>query len=307
MRLINLFALLFLFLLVACDNGKKDFMTLKKGEILLDVDAEMYSLNGKVLGKTADDFLASDDILIAPLDRELKRIRQTEQEELVAKLLIDENHSYDVFLKSIATMTFNGYDEIKFVIGSSYKDIFHYYHIHYDAWHFNSCELFLWRMKWSRLNYERNRQTLSVDDFIEILEKQGAGIRINKKECVENYNALDLQLNLYRKDDGNAYVISLNESYFNKSRLFDGYSFYTFNNEDDLWKFVEDVRSRVKSQTEQKPDKKENGVLRLLTDVLNGPNKIVLAFENDALMKDLAPLFKKLNTYGYRFTFSRAR
>ena len=56
-------------------------MTPKTGEVVLDINAEEFSLNGKVLGKTTTDISASDDLLIESLDKELKRIRGLEQEE----------------------------------------------------------------------------------------------------------------------------------------------------------------------------------------------------------------------------------
>ena len=48
MRLVNLFAILSLFFLEAC-NEEKEFLTPKPGEIVLDGRADVYSLNGKVL------------------------------------------------------------------------------------------------------------------------------------------------------------------------------------------------------------------------------------------------------------------
>ena len=99
----------------------------------------------------------------------------------------------------------------------------------------------------------------------------------------------------------------MNEAYFNKGSQFDGYNFYTFNNDADLWKFIENIRLKVDRQTEKKPETKQDRVLRLLIDVLNGPNNITLVFEKDVLMKDIAPIIKKLNTYGYRFAFDVTR
>ena len=92
------------------------------------------------------------------------------------------------------------------------------------------------------------------------------------------------------------------ETFFNESRPFDGFNFYTFDNEADLWKFIEDIRSRVESQ-----NKEQNKVLKLLVDTLVGPNNISLAFEKDIPMKDIAPIIKKLNGYGYRINFSVVR
>ena len=52
-------------------------------------------------------------------------------------------------------------------------------------------------------------------------------------------------------------------------------------------------------QTEKKSEMKLERVLRSF-----GPNEITLIFEKDVLMKDIAPIIKKLNTYGYKITFT---
>ena len=65
-----------LLLLAACDSAKKDFMTPKQGEVVIDVNTEEYSLNGIVIGKTAFDIMLNVDLLIEPLDNELKEIRR---------------------------------------------------------------------------------------------------------------------------------------------------------------------------------------------------------------------------------------
>jgi hypothetical protein len=76
-----------LFLLAACDNGKKEFMTPISNEPVLDVNLDEYSLNGNVIGKTATDISAIHDLLIEPLESELNKKRKTELEE--AFLFID--------------------------------------------------------------------------------------------------------------------------------------------------------------------------------------------------------------------------
>ena len=158
------------------------------------------------------------------------------------------------------------------------------------------CGLVVQQMKGLRYKYLRNRQRLSLAEMIDM--------DIKDRKCVEDYEGLDLLLSLYRTNDGIAYVVSLNEAYFNKESRFDGYNFYTFNNDADLWTFIEDIRSRVERQIEKKPETKQDRALKLLVDVLNGPNKITLVFEKDVLMKDIAPVIKKLTAYGYKVSFA---
>jgi len=295
-----------LFLFAACDSAKKEFETLKEGEILLDVNTEEYSLNGKVLGKTANDISAIDDVIDKPLYKELCDTRGKFLEEALgngesidifelAKLHVDDNLSYVDFYKALSSMYFCGYSDFNIAIGTNYKDIFY---LSIPTTDYMWCGFVIQRMKGLRYKYLRNRQKLSLSEMSEI--------DVEDRVCVEDYEGLDLLLSFYRKDDGIAYVVSLNEAPFNKGSQFDGYNFYTFNDENDLWKFIEDVRSRVNRQIGNMPGKKEDKVLRLLANA-HGPNKITLAFQKDVLMKEIAPIIKKLNTYGYSFAFDVTR
>lgn len=301
-----LFLFITLFLLAACDSAKKDFETLKEDEIILDINTEEYSLNGTVIGKTAIDISAIDDFIDKPLHKEVCRVRTKFQEDALrrgesgdgfdfAKLHVDGNLSYGDFYKAFSSMFFCGYSVFDIAIGSNYKDVFR---LSIPSTNYMWCGLVILRMKGLRYKYLRNRQRLSLDEMSEI--------DVKDRECVENHETLDLLLSFYRKDDGIAYVVSLNEAYFNKGSRFDGYNFYTFNNDADLWKFIEDIRSKVDRQIGNMPGKKEDKVLRLLANA-HGPNNIILAFQKDVLMKDIAPIIKKLKTYGYRFTFDVTR
>ena len=302
--LVNLFLTLSLFLLAACNEEKKEFMTPKPDEPVLDVNVDEYSLNGTVLGKTATDISAIDSLLIEPLYKEVCEVHAKYLEEALgtqetilfkAKLHVDENLSYGDFYKSLVSMIYAGYDEISYVIGSNYKDVLHFSSIRRDPM-FSSCGFFLFKLRWYRLKNLRNRQKLSIGEILEMHTKDEK----IEKECYEKNSSLDLLLSYYPKGDGNAYVVSLNETFFNESRPFDGFNFYTFDNETDLWKFIENIRSRVESQDKHK---EQNKVLKLLVDTLVGPNNISLAFEKDILMKDIASIIKKLNGYGYRINF----
>ncbi|WP_139255968.1 hypothetical protein [Fibrobacter sp. UWB12] len=110
-------------------------MTPKPDEPVVDVNVDEYSLNGTVLGKTAIDISANQELLIVPLESELKKKRKNEEEEAlknnqpvdefgVAKLHVDENLSFDDFYKITATMGFVGYSTINYVIGENYKDVY---------------------------------------------------------------------------------------------------------------------------------------------------------------------------------------
>ena len=290
-----------LFLLAACDSAKKEFETLKEGEILLDVNTEEYSLNGTAIGITFIDISADDDFYNKPIRTELCDAKARYQKYVrrnglplydLAKLHVDDNLSYGDFYKSLISMELCGYSELNIAVGSNYKDIFY---LSIPSVDYMWCDFVIREMKEIRYKCLRYCQKLSFDEIL----KMG----IKDRECVQNYEGLDLVLSFYSKGDGIAYVVSLNEAYFNKGSRFDGFNFYTFNNDADLWRFIENVRLRVERQTEKKSEMKQDTVLSLLVDSVNGSNKITLVFEKDVLMKDIVPIIKKLNTYGYRFAF----
>ena len=297
-----------LLLLAACNEEKKEFMTPKPDEPVLDVNVDEYSLNGMVLGKTATDISAIDDVYDNPLHKEACELRAKAQEKALrnnqpgdgfvsVKLHVDENLLYGDFYKSLFSMRSCGYWVFKIAIGSNYKDAFQ---LSLSTPNYMWCGLVRLSMKALRYKYLRNRQKLSLEEMLyKDVEK-----RKDQIECVKDYSSLDLLLSYYPKGDGNAYVVSLNETFFNESRPFDGFNFYTYDNETDLWKFIENIRSRVESQDKHK---EQNKVLKLLVDILAGPNNIALAFEKDIPMKDIAPIIKKLNGYGYRINFSVVR
>ena len=93
-------------------------------------------------------------------------------------------------------------------------------------------------------------------------------------ECARRY--IDLSLTL-RSNEEFSYVVSLNET-----GLIGGGKFYTYQNLDDLWKLIEDLRLRHELQ-----DKEDR-------------NKILVVLEKDMLIKNLVPVVKKLKALGYK-------
>jgi hypothetical protein len=68
----------------------------------------------------------------------------------------------------------------------------------------------------------------------------------------------------------------------NESGLIDGAKFYTYENIDDVWKFIEDIRLRRELQDKEDCD------------------QIFVVLERDMMVKNLAPVAKKLKTLGYK-------
>lgn len=89
-----------------------------------------------------------------------------------------------------------------------------------------------------------------------------------------------MNLSFVRKNDGFFYELSLNET-----GLIDGVKIYSFEKDVDLWNFIEKVRSR--NDLRVKEDKDE----------------IAISLQKSVLMKDLAPIIKKLNSYDYRIYY----
>ena len=252
-------------------------------------------MNGTVIGKTKTDISASEDLLIEPLEGELKTIYEVNAGDILkagqsfdwetntAKLHVDENLPFGDFFKITATMGFVGYPNIKYAIGTDFKDI---YKLKLPTRSTNCfCPSYIRGLAFLRHKYMRHRQKLSVNEII-ALGKGGC----YELECFEDYNALDLLLSFYREDKEIVYVASLNEGALKGTPSFDGFTFYSFNKLADLWKFLGEICSRIEFQNEDKS-------VNCSTDLLG--DRVTLVFEKNVLMKDIAPLIKGLKDIGY--------
>lgn len=281
MRLIHILCSLSLFLLFACGE-EKEFMTPKPGEIVLDVNLDEYSLNGNVLGKTYADISNNDKLLIKSLDKELKRIRQNEiksskmnihlSEEFLVKLHFDESLSYDEFYKASATLGFSGITSIQYVIGSNFKEI----HTLFLPKRNDECR----QAKSAGVMRLLKRYSGNTDLSSEEVGEQRVKEKAILIECARKY--IDLSLTIETKDNKWVYTVGLNET-----GLTDGNKLYQFEKDTDVWKFIEDVRLR-----------------RSLSDK-EDRDKILLALRKNVLLKDIAPIIKKLTSYGYKISFAQ--
>lgn len=292
-RFTNYFLCLFLLFLVACGNAEKDFMTPKQGEIVIDVNNDEYSLNGTVIGKTATDISNNDDLLIEPLDNELKEIRRVEQEEALrkgipadesnARLHIDENLSYDVFYKVLSTMGFSGYVSIQYVIGSNFREPLNMKLPERSSLSFSdegisryTCQRAKNRRQMDKLSGKTSHKRIVTD---EILDRRNKDTELLVK-CAQKF--IDLSLVIKSNGNGVSYLVGLNES-----DVIDGGKIYTYENIDDVWKLIEGIRLRRELQ-----DKEDR-------------NLIFVVLENNMLVKNLAPVVKKLEAFGYKINLAR--
>ena len=268
-------------------------MTPKQGEIVIDVNNDEYSLNGTVIGKTATDISNNDDLLIEPLDNELKEIRRVEQEEALrkgipadesnARLHIDENLSYDVFYKVMATMGFDGYVSFQYVIGSNFREPLNMKLPERSSLSFSdegisryTCQRAKNRRQMDKLSGKTSHKRIVTD---EILDRRNKDTELLVK-CAQKF--IDLSLVIKSNGNGVSYLVGLNES-----DVIDGGKIYTYENIDDVWKLIENIRLRRELQ-----DKEDR-------------NLIFVVLENNMLVKNLAPVVKKLEAFGYKINLAR--
>ena len=253
-------------------------MTPKTGEIVVDVNVDEYSLNGNVIGKTTADISNTKNLLIKPLNDELQKIRMLEAkeatkkgipvDEVKARLHIDENLPYNVFYKVAATLGFGGFSSIQYVIGSNFNEP-----LAMDMPERRKSPFLKEGVTPIRCNLAKNRRVLEKISTDEIMDRRIKDTEL-LIECARRY--IDLSLTLNSNEDF-PYVVSLNET-----GLIDGSKFYTYQNLDDVWKFIEDIRLRRELQ-----DKEDRDL-------------IVVVLENDMLVKKLLSVVNKLKSFGYK-------
>lgn len=208
---------------VGCSDEKKEFLSPKQGEVVLDVNTDEYTLNGKVIGKTVADEPKNEGLLIKSLSSELKILRKQTTIEKV-KFHFDENLSYNEFYRILATMGFNGLTTFQYVIGSEYNNVYEVSLSERNSGPETRDVLrFLTAMKEGKMTNEE------MDKFIKESEQRA-----------KNY--INLSLSIDRRDDKFSYVFGFK-------------GFTTFERLDDLWEFIEDVRHRHELQDKEDKDR----------------------------------------------------
>ena len=263
-----------LFLLAAC-NEEKEFLTPKKGEVVLDVRIDNYSLNGKVIGKTAVDFTEIDEYSSDKLEQINDALAKiSANQTAIAKLHIDENLVYGDFYRSLITLA-SDYTSIQYVIGNNFKDVNSITtpKVYADR---HSCGLALMNATSFRITQLRSREELQDNKILvsEVFKRKDFAI-----QCLKDYTGL--WLTLYEEGESLVYVISLNDADAAK-----GFRMFTFDNEMDLWKFIETIRSKVEFQNKKDRD------------------EIMFMLKQDFALKKIVPIIKKLTDYGYQVYYA---
>lgn len=263
-----------LFLLAAC-NEEKEFLTPKKGEVVLDVRTDNYSLNGKVLGKTAVDFTFVDEYSSDKLEQINDALaKMSANQTAMAKLHIDENLVYGDFYRSLITLA-SDYTSIQYVIGNNFKDVNSITtpKVYADR---HSCGLALMNVTSFRIMQLRSREELPDNKILVSEFFKGKDFAT---QCLKDYASL--WLTLYDEGDGLVYVVSMDDAETAK-----GFRTFTFDNEMDLWKFIETIRSKVDFQNKKDRD------------------EIMFMLKQDFALKKLVPIIKKLTDYGYQVYYA---
>ena len=259
----TLIALSFLFLLNSCGE-EKAFMTSSDTVSVIDINLKEYSVNGNIVGKTYDDIIQADNLLIKTIDLRLKSlIRKTNEYSLHIHLA--ETLSYDVFYKIIATTGFSGITSIQYVVGDKFKTPFA---IYLPERNDKGCTKFRSTMRLLQLLNETYK---SSDEFLQDKRQE--------IECAEKY--MELSLFVTKQNMTTKYEVRLNEL-----GIIGGEKSYVLKNEDELWNLLDDVRSR--KELENKIDRK----------------KIVFGIEKNISLKDIASIITKLTEYGYEISYA---
>lgn len=280
MRLVSLSCLLFLLLLAAC-REEEEFMTAHPGEIVLDVTPDNYSLNGKVLGSTASDF-ADDDLSVDRIDEEVKRIQENLSDEVLQMLNGVEDPVKRQQITSDYPLVKIHYDnsvtyDVFYKSYSTFSNNFHSFQLAFGSNYKDFCK---WHKPYEAYvlsSYLCKQMTdAKISDYLfgthkfqSVLENLPIG-----KDDLMWCAAVDttLSLTVYKKDGKIAYLVNWNEN-----GQTDGYRIDSFPNDVCFCKFMEKMVGRR--------------------------GRVTLRVLNDVLLKDFAPVIKKLNQYGYMIDF----
>jgi hypothetical protein len=185
----------------------------------------------------------------------------------------------------MATIGFNGYVSIQYVIGSNFREPLDMNLPERSLYPFSDEDINPYSCQ--RAKKRRQMDKLSVmtpQEFKRIItDEKFLYRRTNRRikdtelliKCAQKF--IDFRLTIRSNGKGFSYEVSLNES-----GVIDAEKFYTYENIDDVWKFIEDIRLRRKLQDKEDCD------------------QIFVVLENNMLVKNLAPVVKKLKTYGYK-------
>ena len=269
-----------LFLLAACDK-EKDSNSFKSSEIVLEVNSENFALNGKVIGNTLEDIFQIDDILIAPLDDEFKKMREN---NVKLRIRFSEDVYYSVFDKILRTAVHNSMQPIRYTIGSNSSNVYIYdirEKLRNDEWKdewANFCFVTLFEKKELISVLESGNN----DYFFNQKLMNDTAYRSSKLECTHNYMNLSVLFPVKNSDSKYRVVFYVTDSILPKV--------YDLKNEADLLNVLESVRKNENLQ-----NKKDYDWINIF---------VRDSMDKDMTLNRVEPLIKIMANLGYRMLFT---
>ena len=275
-----LFLFITLFLLAAC-NEEKDSSPFKSSEIVLEVNSENFALNGKVIGNTLEDIFQIDDILIAPLDDEFKKMREN---NVKLRIRFSEDVYYSVFDKILRTAVHNSMQPIRYTIGSNSSNVY----IYDIREKLRNVE---WNDEWANFCFVtllEKKELISVlefgnsDYFSNQKLMNDTTYRSSKLKCTQNYMNLSVLFPVKNSDSKYRVVFYETDSILPKV--------YDLKNEADLLNVLETVRKNENLQS-----KKDYDWINIF--VRDSVDKVMT-------LNRVEPLIKIMANLGYRMLFT---
>jgi hypothetical protein len=275
-----LFLFITLFLLAAC-NEEKDSSPFKSSEIVLEVNSENFALNGKVIGNTLEDIFQIDDILIAPLDDEFKKMREN---NVKLRIRFSEDVYYSVFDKILRTAVHNSMQPIRYTIGSNSSNVY----IYDIREKLRNVE---WKDEWANFCFVtlfEKKELISVlefgnsDYFSNQKLMNDTTYRSSKLKCTQNYMNLSVLFPVKNSDSKYRVVFYETDSILPKV--------YDLKNEADLLNVLETVRKNENLQS-----KKDYDWINIF--VRDSVDKVMT-------LNRVEPLIKIMANLGYRMLFT---
>ena len=275
-----LFLFITLLLLVACDK-EKDSSPFKSSEIVLEVNSENFALNGKVIGNTLEDIFQIDDILIAPLDDEFKKMREN---NVKLRIRFSEDVYYSVFDKILRTAVHNSMQPIRYTIGSNSSNVY----IYDIREKLRNVE---WNDEWANFCFVtllEKKELISVlefgnsDYFSNQKLMNDTTYRSSKLKCTQNYMNLSVLFPVKNSDSKYRVVFYETDSILPKV--------YDLKNEADLLNVLETVRKNENLQS-----KKDYDWINIF--VRDSVDKVMT-------LNRVEPLIKIMANLGYRMLFT---
>lgn len=275
-----LFLFITLLLLVACDK-EKDSNSFKSSEIVLEVNSENFALNGKVIGNTLEDIFQIDDILIAPLDDEFKKMREN---NVKLRIRFSEDVYYSVFDKILRTAVHNSMQPIRYTIGSNSSNVY----IYDIREKLRNVE---WNDEWANFCFVtllEKKELISVlefgnsDYFSNQKLMNDTTYRSSKLKCTQNYMNLSVLFPVKNSDSKYRVVFYETDSILPKV--------YDLKNEADLLNVLETVRKNENLQS-----KKDYDWINIF--VRDSVDKVMT-------LNRVEPLIKIMANLGYRMLFT---